>query len=215
MRCGVSRRFWLSINDISDFRFCSFGVEINTELFKIRKTKIMNKRLLTLSLLILEITVPNAAFSGLHDQDETDIRNVETRQQEAWNRHDAKAYADLFTEDADLVNVVGWRWKGRAEIEKKLTDAYVFVFRESVLTIKDVDVKFLAPEIAVAHVRWTMVGARTPKGIPEPQQGIQIQILQKQSGKWLITTFQNTNQLPEMPFPKGPPLSEPNSKVKP
>jgi uncharacterized protein (TIGR02246 family) len=175
----------------------------------------MNKQLLTLSLLILEITVPNAAFSGLHEQDETEIRNLETRQQEAWNRHDAKAYADLFTEDADQVNVVGWRWKGRAEIEKKLTDAYVFVFRESVLTIKDIDVKFLAPEIAAAHVRWTMVGARTPKGIPEPQQGIQTQILQKQSGKWLITTFQNTNQLPEMPFPKGASLSEPNSSGKP
>jgi uncharacterized protein (TIGR02246 family) len=123
----------------------------------------MDKQLLTLSILILATTSPKAAFGGPHDQDEADIRNVETRQQEAWNRHDAKAYADLFTEDADLVNVVGWRWKGRAEIEKKLTDAYVFVFRESALTVKEVDVKFLAPEIAVAHVRWTMVGARTPK----------------------------------------------------
>src|SRR4029453_3729816 len=80
--------------------------------------EIMNKQLLTLSILILATTSPKAAFGGPHDQDEADIRNVETRQQEAWNRHDAKAYADLFTEDADLVNVGGWRWKGRAEIEK-------------------------------------------------------------------------------------------------
>ena len=123
--------------------------------------EIMNKQLLTLSILILATTSPKTAFGSPHDQDEADIRNVETRQQESWNRHDAKAYAALFTEDADLVNVVGWRWQGRAEIEKKLTDAYVFVFRESVLTVKEVDVKFLAPEIAVAHVRWTMVGART------------------------------------------------------
>jgi len=177
--------------------------------------EIMNKQLLTLSILILATIAPKAAFGGPHDQDEADIRNVETRQQEAWNRHDAKAYAALFTEDADLVNVVGWRWKGRAEIEKKLTDAYVFVFRESALTVKEVDVKFLVPEIAVAHVCWTMVGARTPKGLPEPQQGIQIQVLQKQSGKWLITAFQNTNQIPEMPFPKGPPSSEPNASAKP
>ena len=104
--------------------------------------EIMNKQLLTLSILILATTSPKAAFGGPHDQDEADIRNVETRQQEAWNRHDAKAYAALFTEDADLVNVVGWRWKARAEIEKKLTDAYVFVFRESVLTVREVDVKF-------------------------------------------------------------------------
>ncbi|MEY2507052.1 MAG: hypothetical protein QOH01_1381 [Verrucomicrobiota bacterium] len=143
------------------------------------------------------------------EQDKADIRNLQNQQADAWNRHDAKAYASLFKEDGDCVNVVGWWWKGRAEIEKKLTDAYLFVFKESVLTIKDVDVKFLGVDLAVAHVRWTMTGARTPKGIPEPQQGIQTQVLQKQSGKWQIAAFQNTNAIPEMPFPKGPPPSAP------
>jgi uncharacterized protein (TIGR02246 family) len=175
----------------------------------------MNKPLLILSLLSLGISLPNAAFCGAREQDETDIRNVERLQQEAWNRHDAKAYASLFTEDGDCVNVVGWWWKGRAEIEKKLTDAYAFVFRESVFTLKEVDVKFLSPEVAVAHVRWTMAGARTPKGIPEPREGIQTQLLQKQAGKWLIAAFQNTNAIPETPFPKGPPPSEPKASATP
>jgi hypothetical protein len=84
-----------------------------------------------------------------------------------------------------------------------------------VLTVTDVKVRFLTPQIAVAHVLWTMVGARTPKGIPEPQQGIQIQVLQKDAGKWLITSFQNTNSLPERPFPKGPPSAEPGPGAKP
>ena len=144
---------------------------------------------------------------GDSEQDKADVRSLESQQADAWNRHDAKAYAALFKEDGDCVNVVGWWWKGRAEIEKKLADAYVFVFKESALTIQDVDVKFLSPDLAVAHVRWTMTGARTPKGIPEPQQGIQTQLLQKESGKWLIAAFQNTNANPEMPFPKGPPAS--------
>ena len=152
---------------------------------------------------------PTLAFSEDRAQDVAEIRALQTRQAEAWNRHDAKAYGNLFTEDGDVVNVVGWWWKGRAEIEKKLTDAYAYVFRESALTINDTEVKFLGPEIAVAHVRWSMVGARTPKGIPEPQQGLQIQVLQKQGGKWLITSFQNTNSVPERPFPKGPPDASP------
>jgi uncharacterized protein (TIGR02246 family) len=159
---------------------------------------------LTLGLVTL---MTGAAFGQDHSQDEAEIRNVEKRQQEAWNQHDAKAYASLFTDDGDIVNVVGWWWKGRAEIEKKLTDAYAFVFRESALTIGDVEVKFLSPEIAVAHVKWTMTGARTPKGIPEPQQGIQLQVLRKQAGKWMISSFQNTNSIPERPFPKGPPAA--------
>ncbi len=100
--------------------------------------------------------------------DEAAIRDVvQTRQQQAWNQHDAKAYAALFAEDGDLVNVVGWWWKGRTEIESKLTDAFAFVFRESTLTITQVDVRFLTSEIAVAHMRWTMSGARTPPTIPE------------------------------------------------
>ncbi len=179
------------------------------------KTTIMNKTLAVLSLLSLAISFPQAAFCNSHEQDEADIRNVQTRQEAAWNRHDAKAYANLFTEDGECVNVVGWFWKGRAEIERKLTDAHAFVFRESVLTIKEVEIKFLGPEIAVAHVRWTMVGARTPGAIPKPQQGIEIQVLQKQAGKWLIVTFQNTNAIPEMPFPQGPPAAAPAASATP
>jgi uncharacterized protein (TIGR02246 family) len=165
----------------------------------------MNGNFLKALTLSLVTVVAGAAFGLDHGQDEAEIRNVEKRQQEAWNQHDARAYASLFMDDGDIVNVVGWWWKGRAEIESKLTDAYAYVFRESALTITDVQLKFLTPEIAVTHVKWTMTGARTPKGIPEPQQGIQIQVLQKQAGKWLIASFQNTNSIPERPFPKGPP----------
>jgi uncharacterized protein (TIGR02246 family) len=154
-------------------------------------------------------SLPGITRAADNAPDESAIRAVEVQQQEAWNRHDAKAYAALFTEDGDCVNVVGWWWKGRGEIEKKLTDAYVYVFRESVLTIGEVTTRMLQPDLAVVHVRWTMTGARTPQGIPTPQQGIQTQLVQKQAGKWLIAAFQNTNSIPEMPFPKGPVPSAP------
>jgi uncharacterized protein (TIGR02246 family) len=102
------------------------------------------------------------------------------------------------------VNVVGWWWKGRAEIASKLTAGFAYVFQESTLTITDVKVKFLSPSLAVAHVQWTMTGARTPPNIPEPRQGIEIQVLRRVRGNWLIENFQNTNSVPERPFPKGP-----------
>ena len=89
----------------------------------------MNRQLTVLSILTLAIFFPKTALCGSREQDEIEIRRVETEQQEAWNRHDAKAYASLFSDDGDCVNVVGWWWKGRAEIEKKLTAAYAFVFR--------------------------------------------------------------------------------------
>lgn len=171
------------------------------------------KQFITFFFFVLLSVAPLVAAD--QSADEAAIRALEARQPEAWNKHDAKAYASLFTEHGDCVNVVGWWWKGRAEIEQKLTAAYVYVFKESVLTITDVDIRFLTSDVAVAHVRWTMTGARTPAGIPVPQQGLQTHVVQKQNGQWLIAAFQNTNSVPEMPFPKGPVARPAGSPAKP
>jgi uncharacterized protein (TIGR02246 family) len=134
------------------------------------------------------------------------IRALQEQQAAAWNRHDAAAYADLFTEDADLVNVLGWWWKGRVEIERKLSDAFAYVFSESELSITEVDVRFLGPDHAITHVRWTMAGAKAPPGAPAPpREGIQIQVLRKAPDGWRIVSFQNTNSVPETPFPRAAP----------
>lgn len=177
------------------------------------ETNVM-KRIFRNTIVIAPIVfLTTAAFAADQSLDESAIRALETRQQEAWNHHDAKAYASLFAEDGDCVNIVGWWWKGRAEIENKLTDAYVYVFKESTLTITNVDIRFVTLDVAVAHIRWTMTGARTPSGLPVPQQGIQTHLLQKVGGEWLIAAFQNTLSVPEMPFPKGP--VAPNASAKP
>ncbi len=163
--------------------------------------------------LALGVFVPTTGWCDSRETDKEQIRKiVGAQQEEAWNKHDAKAYANLFTEDGDCVNIVGWWWKGRSEIEQKLTAAYKFVFAESILKVNDVDVRFLSANMAVAHVHWTLTGAKTPGAIPKPQQGLQTQVLQKQTdGRWLVAVFQNTISVPEFPFPAGPP----NSAAKP
>lgn len=173
----------------------------------------MNKPLAFLMLALVAVLTKPSGCAG-QIQDEAEIRTVEAQQAQTWNRHDAKAYAALFTEDADVVNVLGWWWKGRPQLESKLTAAYAFVFRDSALTIDEVDVKFLSPDTAIAHVRWSMTGAKSATGNASliPQKGIQTQLLQKHAGKWLIAVFQNTNGVPEVPFPTGPPPAPPGAK---
>ena len=161
-----------------------------------------------LPLMVIGICGTAAAAQG--DDDEAAIRALQSEQANAWNRHDAAAYARLFTDDGDVVNVLGWWWRRRAEIESKLTGAFAFVFHESRLTITDKSVRFLSPTIAVAHVRWTMEGAKSPPGAPQPREGIEIQVLQKITGHWLIQSFQNTNGIPERLFPSGPAAGPPN-----
>lgn len=144
-----------------------------------------------------------AASARAAPADDAAIRAVQARQEAAWNAHDAHGYAQLFAEDADVVNILGWWWKGRAEAERKLATAFAFVFAESRLHIDDVSVRPLSDDLALAHVTWSMTGARSPDGSGGnvPQHGIETQVLQRSPAGWLIVSFQNTNAVPERPFP--------------
>ena len=146
----------------------------------------------SLSFLTIAIVLLLPAYAVAENQDALQIRDVAGQQAVAWNRHNAKAYAALFTENCDVVNVVGWWWKGRTELQNRLTAAFSHAFRESTLTISDVQVRFLTPEIALAHAYWTMTGAKMPPGMPEPRAGVQTLVMTKQHGRWLIAGFQNT-----------------------
>jgi uncharacterized protein (TIGR02246 family) len=166
-------------------------------------TRPLSARLLLLALL----AVPLAGVAS-DDSNIDAIRKLQTAQAAAWNKHDADAYAALFTSDGDVVNVLGWWWRGRDQIQRKLSDGFAFVFRDSRLTIADVDVRILSPTIAIAHVHWTLDGAKTPPGAPQPpREGIQLQVLTKEGHDWHIASFQNTNSFPERPFPTGSPTS--------
>ena len=57
----------------------------------------------------------NVAYAA--PSDEEAVRKVVNEFPEAWNRHDMNAFGALFAPDADFVNVVGVRWKGREAIQ--------------------------------------------------------------------------------------------------
>jgi uncharacterized protein (TIGR02246 family) len=86
-------------------------------------------------------------------------------------------------------------------MQQKLTRAFATVFAHSTLVFTDVQVKFLTPDVAIAHARWKMSGARMPPGMPTPDSGIQTLVLTRHAGKWLIAEFQNTLSKPVHPFP--------------
>lgn len=168
--------------------------------------------LLALALLLAPFTSNEAMAAGPAEAaeewaaDEARIGALQAAQAAAWNRHDIAAYATLFTEDAHVINVLGWHWRSRAELTEKLGRGFAWVFADSTLTIEKVEVTFLAADLAVAHVNWTLAGARSPTGAIKdvPEQGVQTQVLRKVQGGWLIAHFQNTNSLPEREMPLGP-----------
>ena len=105
-----------------------------------------------------------------------------------------KTLAALVAADVDFISVAGVWQKSRNELEQFLAELHQTQFKESVWTTKNTGVKFIKPDVAVAHVEWEMKGDKDPDGTPRPpRQGIFTWVLEKQKGKWLIIAAQNTN----------------------
>ena len=145
-------------------------------------------------------TVTCDAQSPSNRKDEEAIRKVIVGTTEAFSKHDAKAFTRFYTPDAELVTVRGERMKGAAEIEKGI--AAIFATRAKAVTLKtlDVTVRFIRPDVAVAHVTNELSGLVSTEGEQLPaHRELSIRVLVKEQGRWLVTAFHNTVVRPVEP----------------
>jgi uncharacterized protein (TIGR02246 family) len=149
--------------------------------------------------LLAGVGVASAAERG-----EEAVRVAVNRFAEAWNRRDMDAFGALFAEDAAFVNVAGQLWKGRKEIQRRhaythgtiareavpeALPANYGIFKSSTYHFDRIDVRFLGPDLAIAHGAWTMLGdARTV----EPRRGMMTFTLTRHGDNWLYEAAQNT-----------------------
>jgi uncharacterized protein (TIGR02246 family) len=125
--------------------------------------------------------------------DEDSIRAVMAATTAAFSRHDAKAWVKFCTPDAQLVTVRGESMKGIAAIEKGLTTIFQTRGRNATLETLEVAVRFIRPDVALAHVTNELSGLVSPDGqrLP-PHRELSIRVLVKDQGVWRITAFHNT-----------------------
>ena len=89
---------------------------------------------------------------------ETEAVKLVAEAEAAWNIHDMTRFSRLFAEDADFVNVGGWWWRGRDEIEQNHAALHESIFKDSSMALVLAGVKVPAPGVAVLHVKWQMSG---------------------------------------------------------
>jgi uncharacterized protein (TIGR02246 family) len=143
-------------------------------------------------LLICYAVTCNAQIPISREDDEA-IRKVIAGTTEAFNKHDAKAFAAFYAPDAELVTVRGERMKGATEIEKGL--ASIFATRATAATLKtlDLSIRLIKPDVAIAHVTNEMSGVENSKRESQPpHRELSIRVLVKDEGKWRVTAFHNT-----------------------
>jgi uncharacterized protein (TIGR02246 family) len=154
------------------------------------------KRLAGLGVLAVLIapTSLHAQGESVADGSEAEaVKAVISATTEAFNRHDARAWAQLATPDARLVTVRGESMRGAAEIENGLQSIFKTRARNATLRTLDVTVKFIKPDVALAHVTNEMSGVVAPDGTAmPPHQELSIRVLVKDGGVWRIAAFHNT-----------------------
>jgi len=153
------------------------------------------RSVLTIVFILALAAQPAKTQTKADDAGRKAVEAIAANFKDAWNRHDMDGLAALVAEDVDYVTVVGasdWE-KGRKEFKQRHAEVHQTMFKESVLTIKEIHVKFLRPDIALAHVLWETQGDVIPDRKPgAPRAGIFTWVVEKRSGKWLIIASQNT-----------------------
>jgi uncharacterized protein (TIGR02246 family) len=155
-------------------------------------SKMNIKRYLTL--VLLTILAFSAAVMAQPDEsaDEAAIRQNVKYLEDGWNTKSGALFAKPFAEDADYVVINGNYIKGRAVIESQHDRIFSTIFKDSTLKLEVKQIRFLRPDVAVAHVS----GHRDSPNKELVQDAMITVVMTKEKQGWTIAAFQNTAAMP-------------------
>jgi len=124
------------------------------------------------------------------NSDEQEIKDVFAAFSASWNQPGMPGFGDLLTEDADFVVITGKSMKGRREIVSYHKDLLGKHYNGSHSFMDSVTVRFLQPNIAIAHV--ASGATYMADGKEQKRTGLGTATMVKVKGKWLIAAFHST-----------------------
>jgi len=138
---------------------------------------------------LLLLTISNLLYAQNNlTADETAIRDNVQQLENGWNKKSGAVFARPFAEDADYVVINGMYFKGRTAIETAHQQIFDTIFKETTLTLKVRQIRFLRPDVAVVHVN----GHRDGPTKELVQDALLTLVMTKEKEVWTIAAFQNT-----------------------
>ncbi|MFZ5470225.1 MAG: YybH family protein [Myxococcota bacterium] len=106
----------------------------------------------------------------------------------AHNRHDAAAMAAHWVEDGTFIHPDGKMAKGRAAIERLLSEEHASpMMKDCTATAEVKDLRLVRPDLAFVDLEMRVRGMKRPDGSPLPEQISHVSLLaEKKAGKWLV-----------------------------
>lgn len=125
---------------------------------------------------------------------------IDSRAQEfvaAWNKHDPKAMAAIWTTDCDLVNPFGMKARGRAEIEKLFEAEQGGVMKTTHYTINSESLLKIPGGAVVADMDSVIDGMTDPTGKALPPFTHHVTMIYvREAGHWRPTVVRAFQLLP-------------------
>lgn len=120
--------------------------------------------------------------------DEHAIRELLDRQVKGWNSADSKAYAGVFTPDADYVTFLGGHHKGREAIAASYAPLFKGLLNGSRLDIEITQLRFLTPDVALIQAAAAVIRRRRKRGTTRINTSVAV----RTDDGWLLAASQNT-----------------------
>ena len=134
-----------------------------------------------------------AATFAIPASDESAVRTVVTEFASTWNRHDMKAMHELNTDGVEWINVSGNHWRGNADVRKGHDAIHRTIFAKTEMSIVNMKVRALTPDVAVAVATMKFGPHIAPSGQPVSELKTKASFtLLKHSGSWKVAHFHNT-----------------------
>ena len=120
-----------------------------------------------------------------------------------FNKGDAKALSGFFADDATLVNPIGMRGKGQAEIEKIIANDVSTFLKDTKMEMTVTQFRPVGKDAAWIEIDHSVTGAKSPDGKPMPPIAFHVPCLMVKKGKtWMIAEARPYAYLPPPPAPK-------------
>ena len=133
------------------------------------------------------------ASPAFNSSDESAVRTVVSEFANTWNRHDMKAMHELNTNDVEWINVTANHWRGNPAVIKGHENIHRTVFAKTNMTIETMQVRAIAPNVAIAVATMKFSPVTIPSGevIPELRTRGSFTLVKREDA-WKFAHFQNT-----------------------
>ncbi len=105
----------------------------------------------------------------------------------AWNAGDTEAYAQLLTEDADIVSATGRPARGREALLKLYAEQHANIYAGVRTHTKVTNVRMLGKDVALADVEYELEGGK----VDAIREGLIAFVVRRDAGRWRIAAIRS------------------------